>query len=143
MMMIKINDHIIDRFLADSSEYQLTFDVPLLENNQLKIEHYGKNYITDHTPDKYFELKKVFVNEVDLKHHIYHFKQTAFLPPWDHQPPPEHSFYLGHNGFLALNFTSPVNDWIQRLFNLTTETMHGQQTTRKVLYQVKEFFNIP
>lgn len=142
MIMIKINDHILARFVADSTEWFGEFDVPLSATNSLKIEHYGKNYLTDNDPDKFFELQKVYINKVDLKHHVYQFKQTAFLPPWDVVGPPDHSFYLGHNGFLAINFTSPVNTWIQSLFNISQETMHGQQTTPEVLQQIKNYFNL-
>jgi len=142
MIMIRINDDIVDRFHADSTEWSGHFDLDLLSSNVLKIEHYGKNYITDQTPDKYFELKQVFINDVNLKHHVYNFKQTAYLPPWDSDQPPAHSFYLGHNGYLAMNFNSPVNSWLQSLFGITTETMHGQSTTVAVLNNVKKYFNI-
>lgn len=142
MIMIKINDVIVARFHADNTEWVGEFSVDLLSTNVLKIEHYGKNYITDQCPDKHFELKKVFINGVDLKHHIYRFKQTAYLPPWDTTEPPEHSFYLGHNGYLSMTIGSPINAWIQNLFGLTKETMHGQQTTVAVLNSVKKYFDI-
>lgn len=143
MIMIKINDTIVDRFHADqANEWNGEFKCNLDSHNVLKIEHYGKNYITDQSPDKYFELQKVFINQVDLKNHIYKFKQTAYLAPWDSVPPPDHSLYLGHNGYLGLLFESPVNSWLQKTFDLTSETMHGQSTTREVLLQVKNFFEI-
>lgn len=140
--MIKINEIVLARFQADSTEWSGEFDVELESINKLKIEHFGKNYLTDHTPDKFFELQQVFINEVNLKHHVYLLKQTAFLPPWDTVGPPENSFYLGHNGFLSVEFTSPVNQWIQKLFNIDDKTMHGQQTTLKVLEQVKNYFDL-
>jgi len=142
LIMIKINEAVVARFEADCTEWADEFDMVLNSVNTLKIEHFGKNYLTDHTPDKFFELQKVFINEVDLKHHVYLVKQTAFLPPWDSVGPPDHSFYLGHNGFLSLEFTSPVNQWIQRLFNIDNKTMHGQQTTVEVLEQVKNYFEL-
>jgi hypothetical protein len=141
--MIKINDIVVDRFHADhTNEWSGEFKCNLNIRNVLKIEHYGKNYITDQNPDKYFELQKVFVNQVDLKNHIHKFKQTAYLPPWDSIEPPDHSLYLGHNGYLSLEFDSPVNSWIQKMFGLNSETMHGQATTVEVLTQVKNFFKI-
>lgn len=143
MIMIKINDIVVERFHADSSEWSGSFCVDVQSHNFLKIEHYGKNYITDQNPDKYFELKQVFINDVDLKHHLHKIKQTAYLPPWDTVGPPEHSLYLGHNGYLGLEFHSPVNSWLQTLFGITTETMHGQQTSRSVLNSVKKYFEIP
>lgn len=143
MIMIKINDLIVDRFHADhTGEWSGEFECAPGSCNILKIEHYGKNYITDQTPDKYFELQKVFINQVDLKNNIHRFKQTAYLPPWDSVAPPDHSLYLGHNGYLSLPFESPVNQWIQKIFNLNSETMHGQTTTVEVLSQVKKFFEI-
>lgn len=142
LIMIKINETVVDRFEANTTEWEKKFNLDLNENNILKIEHYGKNYLTDHNPDKYFELQKIFINDVDLKHHIHKFKQLAYLPPWDHEDPPEHSLYLGHNGILSLKFNSPVNQWIQYLFNINSDTMDGQQTTKVVLSQVKEYFNV-
>jgi len=141
-IMIKINDQIVSRFQANGSSWAGEFSIKLKKSNILKIEHYGKNYITDQNPDKFFQLEKIYVNEVDLKHHIHKLKQTAYLAPWDTDSPPESSLYLGHNGYLSLEFTSPVDDWIRSLFGVTTETMHGQSTTRKVLEETKEYFSI-
>ena len=140
MIMIKIDHKIVARFEANDTEWSGEFTI----NNAtlIQIEHYGKNYITDQVPDKFFELEKIWINEVDLKHHIHKFKQTAYLPTWDHEEPPETSLYLGHNGYLALEFTSPVDNWIKRLFNINNETMDGQQSTRQVLDQVKQYFSI-
>ena len=142
MIMIKINDTIVDRFHADHNEWSGEFGFDLSPHNVLKIEHYGKNYITDQTPDKYFELQKIFINHVDLKNNIHKFRQTAYLPPWDSVDPPGHSLYLGHNGYLSLAFDSPVNHWIQKTFGLNSKTMDGQSTTIEVLTQAKKFFKI-
>ena len=142
MIMIRINGDILQRFSADGTEWEQSFCLDLKPNNCLQIEHYGKNYITDQMPDKYFELKKIFVNDVDLKHHVHRIKQTAYLPPWDSVGPPAHSLYLGHNGYLELNFDSPVNGWLQAVFGLTAETIHGQQTSRAVLSSVKQYFDL-
>lgn len=140
LIMIKVNDNIVERFHADSKEWSSKFAFEPNRVNTLKIEHYGKNYITDQSPDKFFELEKCYINGVDLKHHIHLFRQTAFLPPWDNQSPPDYSLYLGHNGYLKLEFESPTNNWLQSLFGVTPNTMHGQQTTKKVLREVKDFF---
>ena len=142
LIMIKINDNIIDRIEANSSSWEGAASLNLTSKNTLKIEHYGKNHLTDSNPDKYFELSKIYINDVDLKHHIHKFRQIAYLPPWDNVFPPEDSLYLGHNGTLILEFTSPTDKWIQNLFNINNETMDGQQTTREVLAQIKEYFNV-
>lgn len=141
LIMIKINDIIMDRFCADSTEWHGTHSFDLSTDNSLTIEHYGKNYITDSAPDKYFELAQVFINDVDLKHHVHGIRQTAYLPPWDTTQPPDHSLYLGHNGYLALPFQAPVNNWIQQLFGIHAHTMHGQATTQQALVDTKKFFD--
>lgn len=142
MIMIMINGTVIDRFLAETGTWQGQCSVELLPSkNRLQIWHYGKNYNTDHAPDKFFQLEKIYINGVDLKHHIHRFQQIAFLPPWDQEPPPSTSLYLGHEGYLELEFDSPVNQWIKNLFNVGESTMHGQQTTRAVLDDVKKFFD--
>ena len=141
MIMIKLNGCIVDRFEAGSTEWSGEFEFTPVELNSLQIEHYGKNYITDSSPDKFFQLEKIWINEVDLKHHIQLLKQTAYLPPWDTEGPPDYSHYLGHNGYLELKFTAPVDTWIKRVFNVTTDTMDGQHSTIEVLREVKQFFN--
>jgi hypothetical protein len=138
--MIKINGTIVDRFQADNSTWSGEFNIDPVNHNTLHVEHYGKNYITDSIPDKYFELLKIYINDVDLKHHIYRLQQTAFLAPWDHEQPPTHSLYLGHNGYLELEFASPIDQWIQSLFNLTEETMHDQTSSKSILQEVKKYF---
>jgi hypothetical protein len=142
LIMIKVNEVIVDRFEANSSTWEGTALLKPAQINTLKIEHYGKNYLTDSDPDKYFELSKIYINDVDLKHHIHKFKQIVYLPPWDDVSPPQDSLYLGHNGTLILEFTSPIDKWIQNLFNMNSNTMDGQQTTREILAQIKEFFNV-
>jgi hypothetical protein len=142
MIMIKLNDSIVDRFEAGSTEWTGQFEFVPTELNTLQIEHYGKNYITDSNPDKFFHLEKIWINDVDLKRHIQLLKQTAYLPPWDTEGPPDYSHYLGHNGYLELKFTAPVDLWIKKVFNISTATMDGQESTRKVLSDVKKFFEL-
>jgi hypothetical protein len=55
LIMIKINDVIIDRFEANSTTWEKEFTLDFQDCNDLKIEHYGKNYLLDNNPDKYFE----------------------------------------------------------------------------------------
>ena len=142
LIAILINDQILTTFEANENVYEVTHSFYPKGVNTLKLHHFGKNYFTDGNPDKFFQLEQAWINDVDLKHHIHKFKQTALLPPWDTVAPPEHSLYLGHNGFLSLNFSSPVNTWIQDLFGVNQDTMHGQQTTRQVLDQVKGYFDL-
>lgn len=140
-MMIKVDDDIIANFEANASSWEGEFTTDK-ENFILKIEHYGKNYTTDHSPDKYFKLKKIFINDVDLKHHIHKIKQRTFTPPWDTPVDDNNNLYLGHNGYLYINLTSPVDSWIKILFNVTSETMHGQSTTKEVLNEIKKYFDV-
>jgi len=141
LMMVTVGDVVLSRFQADQTSWQQEFAVPAAQEHSLKIWHYGKNYITDHTPDKFFHLEKIWINGVDLRDHMGLIKQTAFIAPWDQVSPPSHSLYLGHNGYLELKFATPVVPWIQNLFKLNRDTMHGQQTTREVLNSVKDYFD--
>lgn len=140
MIMIEINGQTVDRFSADGQGWQGTLQFQDREANELRIYHYGKNYITDQCPDKFFELQRAWINGVDLKHNLHRFQQVAFLPPWDTDPPPAHSLYLGHNGYLALSFQMPINAWLKTIFGVDQQTMHGQHTTRTVLDDVKSSF---
>ena len=142
-MRVWINNQLIGEFEANSDLWEISVDINLKEhNNSLRLEHYGKNLANESNPDKFFELIKCYINEVDLKYHIHKFRQHADVPKDDSSQPPEHSHYLGHNGYLEINFDSPVDDWIRKLFNVHTDTMDGQSTTRKVLEETKEYFGI-
>jgi hypothetical protein len=142
LMMITMDDVVIDRFEANDTNWQALIPVHAHGEHSLRIWHYGKNYITDQQPDKFFLLEKMWINDVDLKHHLSRLQQTAFIAPWDQEPPPAHSLYLGHEGYIELRFRSPVMAWIQELFGAAgNDTMHGQKTTREVLQSVKHYFD--
>lgn len=138
--MVTVDDMVIDRFQADQTTWHGEVQIPSHRDHCLKIWHYGKNYIMDQQPDKFFHLQKLWINGIDLRDHLHLLSQTAFIAPWDRESPPSHSLYLGHEGYLELKFRSPVTPWIQSLFNLNSETMHGQKTTRQVLDSVKRYF---
>jgi len=140
LIRVTINDSVVDVFEANGTEWTRDSKLKLKKINSLKIWHFGKNYHVDHGPDKFFELQKAYINGVDLKHHIHRFQQHAFLPPWDKEIPVVNGLYLGHEGYLELRFSSPVNAWIQDLFGIQDTTIHGQQTTLECLENIKKHF---
>jgi hypothetical protein len=115
------------------------FQDPDALSNILKVEHYGKNYLQD---DKFFEIKKILINNVDIDSILWDSIQYPILPPWDSQENLEQpgNLYLGHNGSIVWNFSNPLMLDIQQRLGRTVKQISGQDTTKKVLEDVKDFF---
>ena len=112
----------------------------------IEIVHYGKNYNTD--SDTYFELQKLYINEVDIKNEIYNCIQYPDLPPWEewHNNNDvikwKNNLYLGHNGKLVYNeFTTPSVPWYHQKFSKVHQPV-GMTSSKDILEEIKKgFFN--
>lgn len=104
----------------------------------LKIEHYGKNYITD---NKFIEITKMYINNIDLEHVLWQGVQVATLPPWDDgDPVMPGNLYLGHNGYIEWTFENPLLKDLQSRLNKGVQQIVGQETTYEILEQMKSKF---
>ena len=50
------------------------------------------------------------------------------------------NLYLGHNGHIVWQFDNPVLLDVQRRLGVRTDQQEGQESTRKVLNEVREYF---
>lgn len=97
----------------------------------IEIEHYGKNYFTDCSPDKSIEVTRVTVNGRELN--LRDTEQDLKIPPWDNRKSYEKgSTYLGFNGKMY---------WIVDLLSTSAVSADYMTTTREVLNEMKDYFN--
>lgn len=97
----------------------------------IEIEHYGKNYFTDCSPDKAIEVTRVTINGRDIS--LQETEQDLMIPPWDNRKSYEKgSTYLGFNGKMY---------WVVNLANTSAVSADYMKSTREVLAEMKEYFN--
>lgn len=142
LISISCNHRWIDTFEASNSVYTTTI---LVEPGTVRfeIEHWGKNPITDSDPDKFFELTEIMINDLYFPVLLENSKQTIKPTPWDPRLITlKGNNYLGHNGNLVITWSSPLNQWIAKTFGPVQYPIQGQETTREVLEEAKQFFKI-
>ena len=112
----------------------------------IEILHYGKNYKTDAA--KFFELKNVYINDIDIKDQLFEFTQLPDLPPWEvwHDGGAQvvwpNNLHLGHNGKLVYdNFSTPSVNWFKHHFN-NVIVPRGMESSNETLDNIKEKFNV-
>lgn len=139
MCEIRWDDVTVKRFEAnvDTVEFKIQQD-PDSSHSVLQFHHYGINH---HRDDKWVEVKQIFINNIDLQHITWDGIQHAFIPPWDdHDPTMPGNLYLGYNGYIEWQFENPLLLDIQKRLGRTVKQIHGQETTRAVLEEIKEYF---
>lgn len=124
---------------ANGQIFEFTVD-DFLDTNTLAFEHYGKNHVIDN--DKFFQIDKIFINNVDLCHITQECKFDAIMPPWEEQDSIEiiGNTYMGWNGKLVYTFENPIMLDIQKRLGRTVTQMEGQETSRDVLNHMKNYF---
>lgn len=128
----------VANFKADGSEVEFTVLPKSEGKSTLIVEHYGKNVYTEHS--KFIEITGISVNNINLKNIIWESTQYPIVAPWDEPFQQSGNLYLGHNGHIVWNFNNPVLLDIQNRLGVSTTTQEGQESTRTVLNQVKEYF---
>lgn len=115
------------------------------QKHQIEIVHYGKNYIVD--GNRSFELKKLLINDVDIKHEIFNFVQIPDLPPWENWHTNNNptvwvnNLHLGHNGKIVYtDFETPSINWFKKKF-VNVYMPAGMQSSNDVLDLAKKFIN--
>lgn len=139
MCEIRWNNKTVKRFEAnvDVVEFTVVQDIQA-ENSVLEFHHYGINH---HRDNKWVEVKQIFINNIDLQHITWDGVQRAFIPPWDDiDPVMPGNLYLGYNGYITWKFENPILLDIQRRLNRTVKQIQGQETTRAVLNEIKDYF---
>jgi len=137
-----VNDILIDTIHADNDKVNLSFNAPIGDWKFSAI-HWGKNPHNESSPDKFFEITDITINKVNISRIIHRGIQYPQLPPWEKaQVSWVGNLYMGHNGKIEWNFTSPIYDYLRQEFNTVVKPIVGQETTREVLEQTKKFFNL-
>jgi len=128
----------VANFEANGQEIEFTVFPAATGTSTLIIEHYGKNVYTEH--DKYIEIVGLRVNNIDLKNILWESTQYPIVAPWDEPFQQDGNLYLGHNGHIVWKFKNPLLLDIQRRLGVRQDTQEGQESTRAVLAEIKEYF---
>ena len=116
-MKITLDEKLITSWIAHDDndiEFSANLDTGA---HVLRIHQLSKNHKTDGF--RAFELQKIYVNDADLKHNIHNFVQWPELPRWEKTGKQEQwkdNLHLGHNGYLELNFSTPIQEWFKKIF---------------------------
>jgi len=128
----------VANFKADGDEIEFTV-MPKPEGTSTLIEeHYGKNVYTEH--DKFIEIVGLRINNIDIKNILWESTQYPIVAPWDSPWQQDGNLYLGHNGHIVWQFANPVLLDIQRRLGVRMDQQEGQESTKKVLNEIKEYF---
>jgi len=128
----------VANFEANGQEIEFTVLPTATGTSTLIIEHYGKNVYTEH--DKYIEIVGLRVNNIDLKNILWESTQYPIVAPWDEPFQQDGNLYLGHNGHIVWKFKNPLLLDIQHRLGVRHSTQEGQESTRAVLAEIKEYF---
>ena len=135
---IKVNDRVIKKFVAvdDHIEFEfVSFDKKII----FKIQMTGKD---EKDVSKYFELKKIFFNDIDIKNMIWNTTQVPVVSESVFQKYKWHgNLFLGHNGYIEYNFESPIMDFLFDYHQPLTKVSSGMETNdTNLLNEMKLYF---
>ena len=132
------NNQQVANFEASGSEIEFPI-IPKADGySTLIVEHYGKNAYTEH--DKFIEVVDMRINNITLKHILWECTQYPIVAPWDEPFQQDGNLYLGHNGHIVWKFKNPLLLDIQKRLKVWTRTQEGQESTKEVLDEIKEYF---
>lgn len=144
LVRVLFNNEIVANFEANGNQVEFTVqqDPTLNNTSTLVIEHYGKNY---HNDDNFFQVEKIYINNIDFGKILWEGVQHQVLPPWDWDININDcdigNMYLGHNGQIVWNFKNPILLDIRDRLDKQVKQISGQDTTREVLNEVNQFFS--
>lgn len=137
---VLVNDNIVHTFTGDGKEESFSFDVVPGSFN-LKIMHYGKDMKRD--INKFIEIKKIFLNDVDLKNLIWDTVQVPELPEWQDSKDFDwrSNLYLGHNGFIEYKLKAPIIDFLLEYHTYGVKTSSNMNSyDMNLLNEMKDYF---
>ena len=77
---------------------------------------------------------------IDLKNILWESVQYPIVAPWDEPFQQTGNLYMGHNGHIVWRFENPLLLDIQRRLGVKQQAQEGQESTRTVLKEIKEYF---
>ena len=138
---ISVNDTAVHEFIANQT--QETFNIQVPEGAfDLKIEHYGKNMKKE--VDKFMEVEKIFLNDIDIKNKIWDTTQIADVPKWQDKNDYrwKGNLYLGHNGYVSYRFESPIFKFLSDYHNQDKKVSSNMESyDMDLLYEMKDYFS--
>ena len=138
---VLVNDKIVHEFIGDKKEVSFSFEV-LSGPFNLKILHHGKNMKRE--INKFIEIKKIFLNDVDLKNMIWDTVQVPELPEWQDSKDFDwrSNLYLGHNGYIDYKLKSPIIDFLLEYHTYGVKTSSNMNSyDMNLLYEMKDYFS--
>ena len=138
---IVVNGLCVHQFVGSGNKE--TFDFEVGEGPfSLRIVHYGKNMKKD--LDRFIEIKKIFLNDVDLKNKIWETTQVAEVPVWQDASSFkwEANLYFGHNGYIEYEMESPIFNFLHEYHTFGAKVSSNMGSyDMKLLYEMKEYFS--
>jgi hypothetical protein len=128
-------------FTGNSTFYEFNFETPAGEFT-LGIEHFGKD-MKKHN-NRFIEIKKIFLNDIDIKSMIWKTVQVPKLPSWQNYNDFkwEGNLYLGHNSTISYKFRSPIIDFLFGYHQPSTQTSHGMSSKdNSFIEDMKKYFS--
>ena len=138
---VYVNDNIVHTFTASGREESFNFTVNQGSFN-LKIMQYGKDMKRE--INKFVEIKKIFLNDVDLKNMIWDTIQVPELPEWQDSKDFDwrSNLYLGHNGYIDYNLKSPIIHFLLEYHTYGVKTSSNMNSyDMNLLYEMKDYFS--
>ncbi len=138
---ISVNETSIHEFTADKTQEVCSFSVPEGAFD-IKIEHYGKNMKKE--VDKFVEIEKIFLNDIDIKNKIWDTTQVAEVPQWQDKNDYrwKGNLYLGHNAYVSYRFESPIYKFLSEYHNQDKKVSSNMESyDMDLLYEMKDYFS--
>ena len=137
---ILINDKEEYMFIGNSDSVEFEFKV-LLGDFKFTIEHFGKNMKKE--PNKSIEIKKIYLNDIDLKSMIWNTVQVPDLPSWQNYNDYnwKGNLFLGHNSTISYKLKSPIIEFLFGYHQPSTKVSQGMTSqNNEFMNKMKEYF---
>jgi len=128
----------VANFKADGQEIEFSVLPKPEGTSTLIIEHYGKNIFMEN--EKFIEVIGMRINNIPLKNILWESTQYPITGPEEDPWQEDGNLYLGHNGHIVWTFSNPILLDIQKRLGVRTDTQEGQESTKEVLNEIKEYF---
>jgi len=138
---ITVNGNIVHDFIGQGSNEIFEFET-LQGSFTFRIELYGKDMKKD--IEKFIEIKKIYLNDIDLKNKIWETKQIPEMPKWQDVGDFnwEGNLYLGHNGYIEYELRSPIVDCLLQYHTAGAKVSSNMGSyNMELLYEMKEYFS--
>lgn len=138
---ILVNGKKVHEFIGNAEEETLNFSVASGDFT-FRIVHYGKDMKRE--VNKFFEVKNIYFNDIDIKGLIWETTQVAELPSWQKQDDFnwKSNLYLGHNAYLDYKLQSPILEFLLEYHTKGAKVSSNMGSyDMDLLYEMKRYFS--